>query len=752
MSLKVQKVYSQIIPDTSLPVDSSVSQQDNTVLVEKGTRVGSNLFHSFQEFSVSNGQTVYFNNLSDIQNIISRVTGGNISNIDGLIKANGVANLFLINSQGLIFGSNAKLDIGGSFLATTANRLDFANGAFFSSASPQLSSVLTLNVPVGLGFESNSNSIVVYGTGQGLNSPSTTFSPLSQGNIAGLSVKAGKTLALVGGDIFLTGATLTSNGGVIKLVSVDLGIVNLSLTSFNWDLTTENITNFKNIYLSQQALVNVSGISSGSIQLTGNNIKLVDGSVIWLQNKGKDLAGNLKVDAVNSLELSGNSRDGKIATSLRSEAIDIGKGANIEINSQRIVLEKGAGITSLSYSEAQGGSLNINTSELQILGVSPDNPSLTSNTGAYTFGKGAAGDITISTSSLLATGGGAVASTTLSFGAGGTVTVNAKNFIELIGENSFTLAPSKIGTSAFGEGNAGKTTINTSKLLIADGAIVNSSTVSYGSAGSVSIDASDFVEVKGMISDFSAISSSAGLVDPIVQKRFGLPSEPRGNAGNVSINTERYSTITATAEGKGNGGNLKIDTNSLIGLENSDIAANAQQGQGGNIFINTEKLFLSPDSNITADSEFNLNGTIEINVSDLEFQNFLGQLNAKTISEEEIIAGSCLERYSSEKRSSFMYTGVESLPITPQSSVTVGEPLTKVLLPSNPSQAQRTETLYNFANPQEKLASSFISNLRLDMPIIEANEIVQTSDGKYLLVAKPQQLAAISTNNFSSCR
>ncbi|BCL37674.1 hypothetical protein NSMS1_41210 [Nostoc sp. MS1] len=149
----------QITPDNTLPNNSNVTREDNNFNITGGTQAGRNLFHSFNEFSVPIDGSASFNNAVDVQNIFSRVTGGSVSNIDGLIRTNGTANLFLINPHGIIFGKNARLDIKGSFLASTANILKFADGTNFRATNSP-SPLLTSSVPIGLGFTEIPSQIV----------------------------------------------------------------------------------------------------------------------------------------------------------------------------------------------------------------------------------------------------------------------------------------------------------------------------------------------------------------------------------------------------------------------------------------------------------------------------------------------------------------------------------------------------------------------------------------------------------------
>ncbi len=149
-------VLAQIIPDNSLGTERSIVtpnvQHQGGVInrIDGGAIRGGNLFHSFQDFNVGNLQRVYFTNPTGIENILGRVTGNQASKIFGTLGVLGSANLYLINPNGIIFGQNARLDISGSFFASTSNSLLLENGEKFSTQNPQAPPLLTINQRPGL--------------------------------------------------------------------------------------------------------------------------------------------------------------------------------------------------------------------------------------------------------------------------------------------------------------------------------------------------------------------------------------------------------------------------------------------------------------------------------------------------------------------------------------------------------------------------------------------------------------------------
>ena len=150
--LLTEPAIAQVQPDGSLGNQSSVVNRNggDRTLIQGGAMRGKNLFHSFSEFNVNRGEQVYFTQPLAIENIISRVTGKNASTIDGTLGVLGSANLFLINPNGIVFGRNARLDIQGSFLATTASQLRFEDGSQFSASDPETNPLLTISTPLGL--------------------------------------------------------------------------------------------------------------------------------------------------------------------------------------------------------------------------------------------------------------------------------------------------------------------------------------------------------------------------------------------------------------------------------------------------------------------------------------------------------------------------------------------------------------------------------------------------------------------------
>jgi filamentous hemagglutinin family protein len=723
----------QITQDGTLPNNSEVTRQGNITIIKGGTQSGTNLFHSFNEFSVIKDSTADFQYVGDIQNIITRVTGKSISNIDGILKTNGTANLFLINPNGIIFGPNASLQMGGSFLASTASSLNFADGTKFSATDPQSRPLLTVSVPNGLQFGATAAPI--------RNQSSHQVIPRT----VGLQVQLGKTLALLGGEITLEGGSLTAESGRIELGSVDSNsLVSLNLTDQAWVLGYKGVQDFQNIRLIRRqtndgseipSVVSTSGNGGGNIQVQGRTVELIGYPVRLVS------------------QTSGN----------------IG-GGDLTINAKKLIVRDGAQVGTSTKGGGAAGNLIVNASEsVEMIGsfIRPDNQTYASTLFSTTGADGKAGDITIKTGRLLIQDGAEISADSSgslqnslvisATGKGGNLTVNAFESVELIGTTAKG-NPSNLSATTFGFRESGKVTITTGKLIVRDQAEINVSVLGDGLN-------------QGRASGDINITARSILLDN--QGKLTSTS-PSGRGGNITLQVQdlllmrRNSQISTNAGANGDGGNISI--NALNGFVvatpfgNNDITANANFGSGGKITITAKNIFgfvprtradlesllnpkapLDPSrlltSDITAFSQQNpsLNGTVQINSPDVDPSKGLVQLPTNLVDASQQIAGGC-DSGGRIARSSFITTGRGGLVADPTQPLIADDAVLADWITLEPESQNRADGIQKRAvvqaqrNIEEK--SQKVNSVNEPTQIVEAQGWIIDANGNVVLVAE----------------
>ena len=628
----VQPISAQVVPDTTLPAGERSQAIGNlNIQVDGGAVRGRNLFHSFSQFSIPTSGSAYFNNAVEIQNIFTRVTGQSISNIDGVIRANGTANLFLLNPNGILFGPNARLNIGGSFLASTDDRFQFADGSEFSAVNLQAPPLLAVNVTLGLQY--------------GRNLPNATI--INQGNLA-----VAQDLTLSADRLELQGQLQAGRDLSLlaeNIVQVRDSAIAPFLAQAGRNLTIQGNQGIDILALhpsSQPAFVSGSnlslisdGVISGDAQFASGShfvLKSVSGGLAdfvslydpIISAKGDvDLAANytgasLLVEAQGSIRFQGNIT----ITGPDTRALPAGPDTETLRTSSALILRSGQG--ALVYGDKNSGATPTSSNA----NVSTPGITLGGNVVLQPF-NGAGGIVNLITgvgnvsTQAVTTNGGTIRVTSA-----GAVTTNQKPLSTSNGANNggsiTAIANGDISTGAItslsssqqgNSGNGGDLTLNTTKGTISTDLIRTGSfsSLSSGRGGDVTINTAN-----GNISGFFTLTTTSS------------GSGNAGKGGNITLSAANgniipgrlYTSSSSNSGVAGDGGrvavsttngNIKVDrlisTSSTVSGSASNGGAIALSVTNGNIIASSINSGAPNPAGITSSGVAGNGGTITLN-------------------------------------------------------------------------------------------------------------------------------------------
>lgn len=577
----------QVVQDPTLGTQVRVS--GSTFSITDGTTVGTNLFHSFQEFSIPAGAIADFVNETSVTNILVRVTGGSRSDIFGQIRAQGNANLFLMNPSGIFFGQNSivapRLLMNGSFIATTANAILFPNNGEFSltsSITPQNEPLLKVN-PSALLFNQLPQAVATIQSNQ-------TF----------LRVASGQNLLLVGGEVNLSGGGLTALGGRIDIGAISNGTVELLTDSLNRPhLQVPSDVSRAAVRIDGSA-INASGTGSngngGSIQITAATIDAVPALSNGTVNP---VPPSFRVNGAQggnggAIQLNASDRISLAGTRLNSDGSVMGGDAgSIFVDAGNLIeFARGTTLSSQVSSSGVGGTIQVRGGSIRI---ADEGTSLLTNS----FGVGDAGDVFIEATDDVQITGGSTISTVAqagAIGAGGDINIQAA---------SFTLSQgSQLATSSLGPAEAGDVNIHVQQAgLITNGQIL-ANTAGSGQGGTVRVQAETLT-----LSQNGRISST---------------TSGAGDAGDIQIRADELllqgsntGVLASTAQGSGgNGGNIILNSEEVLIQNGASIAVNSGgSGTGGDIAMETGTLALRGGF-ITTETDSTNGGNLNLQVRD----------------------------------------------------------------------------------------------------------------------------------------
>jgi len=608
------------------------------IRAELGQQVGNNLFHSFDLFNLQAGEVATFSGAAEIQNVISRVTGGQPSFINGTLTSTlPQADMYFINPAGILFGEQAQLNVLGAMHFTTADEIRLEDGGKFAATEPQ-TSLLTVAPPSAFGFLTE-----------------TPASITLQGSQ--LAVPTTETLSLIGGDLSLqANSLLQAAEGRINLASVaSTGEVTPSLTN----LAINGFTQRGSLTVAQSQL-EVSGEGGGSIYIRSGQFFIEQSQVLGITQGDKtggviDVAveeftlsnqtrfsttteGNgdggdiiLQVDKAATLTGTGNPEaiEGLFANTL-SKAPQAGDAGTISITVQDIMLSQGMQIASGTFGIGEGGSIDINVSNkvsLSTLAIF----ATTSDSEIELAGN--AGSLLIQAHELNLKGA-SITSSTYGTGQAGEINIVATGQINL--EDGAGILSLSLPQSSFLAGNAGKILIQAHQLTLNNGAQITSATLGDGQGGMITLDITDTLAITGY-------SLSGNPADPFSPSGVNVSAFAQGNAGAIDITAKNITisgggAIGSDTYGAGVGDQITIQaTDSMVisgsmtevlSGENveitSTISSASQEGSTGNagkIVLTTPSLILDKGGKISTSAHSTKAGQIELNVARLDVNN-----------------------------------------------------------------------------------------------------------------------------------
>ncbi|WP_055075361.1 S-layer family protein, partial [Pseudanabaena sp. 'Roaring Creek'] len=638
---------------------------------------GANLFHSFSQFSVPTGGSATFNlvNTPNITTIFSRVTGGSVSKIDGLIQTinnNNPVSLFLINPNGIIFGQNASLNIGGSFIGTTANSVIFSDGVKFSANDLTSPPLLTVSAPIGLQLEANAGAI-------------------SLQKMANLQVAQGNTLALVGSQIDMTGANLIASDGRVEMWAAQNAQIALN-NQARWQPASDpNIVNWGNISLSQTSLVDASGTNGGAINIRGRGLTLQDGSNISSITSAGQGKG-INVQTTEFVDLMGASDIGQFGPGI-STSVGIlfgapasGRAGDVTVETGSLRLSNGAWLQSSSNGDnSRSGDVTVKATDVNVLGSNPffDAPTAIT-TNLFMGNNNESGKITIDATRIRIQDGGIISSAlvdidpnNLPTGKAGDISIRATESLVISGFTPSVLLSGVSTGIGHTEGESGNISIDVGSLQLYNGGTIRSTLSGTGRAGNITIHAKDVavsdpvIDVEdqlpggitaamgttavgsggaitltadslrlfngGQITSSSDGNGAAGSINlqvknitvegisqplsngQILPSTIAATSSTKSDAGSVNIVSDRLDVrngaeLSVSNTGGGNAGNLSVSSSRVQLDYGGSLRSEVSAGDRGNLSINADLLLLRHGSQISTNATGNATGgNININ-------------------------------------------------------------------------------------------------------------------------------------------